>query len=124
MTIKEGDFYPKQQNYWERANDNLAGWLGLQHLTTLDVFILLPLIPLIALPVVFWFPWENWFWQDEDAQTNRRRLPAVLRIRVVALSCALVAGITCRNFRCRTVRHSSEGRQEDVGSMTNRIAVG
>jgi hypothetical protein len=39
MMIREEDFYPKQQNYWERANDNLAGWLGLQHLTTLDVFI-------------------------------------------------------------------------------------
>jgi hypothetical protein len=69
MMIKEEDFYPKQQNYWERANDNLAAWLGLQHLTTLDVFILLPLIPLIALPIIFWFPWEEWFWAREDAKT-------------------------------------------------------
>jgi hypothetical protein len=64
MMIREEDFYPKPQNSWERANDNLAGWLGLQHLTTLDVFILLPLIPLIAFPIVLWFPWENWFWRE------------------------------------------------------------
>jgi hypothetical protein len=85
--MREEDFYPKPRDHWERANDNLAGWLGLQHLTTLDVFILLPLIPLIALPIVLSFPWE--VLAREDAQKNRRRLPAVLRIHVVALSCAL-----------------------------------
>jgi hypothetical protein len=68
MTIKEEDFYPKQQNYWERANDNLAGWLGLQHLTTLDVFILFPLLSIIVLPIVFWFPSENWFWRERTKQ--------------------------------------------------------
>jgi hypothetical protein len=63
MTIKEEDFY-SQPDKWAQANDGLAHWLGLQHLTTLDVFILLPLIPLIVLPIVLWFPWENWFWRE------------------------------------------------------------
>ena len=58
------DFYPQQHDYWERANDNLARWLGLQHLTTHDVFILLPLIPLFALLIFWWLPWERWFWRD------------------------------------------------------------
>lgn len=74
--MREEDFYSKQQDYWERANDNPAGWLGLR-LTTLDVFILLPLIPLIALPIVLWFPWEDWFW--------RERMPK----KSAALSCCI-----------------------------------
>jgi hypothetical protein len=64
MTIREEDFY-SQPDKWAQANDGLAHWLGLQHLTTLDVFILLPLIPLIVLPVVLWFPWERWFWRPK-----------------------------------------------------------
>ena len=63
--MREEDFYPKQQDYWDRANDNLARWLGLHHLTTLDHFILLPLIPLITLPFVVWLPWEEWFWREK-----------------------------------------------------------
>jgi hypothetical protein len=47
-------------------------------------------------------------------QSNQRTLPAVLRTCVVALSRAVVAGITCRNYRCRAVRHSSKGRWESV----------
>jgi hypothetical protein len=61
--IREEDFY-QQQGYWERANDNLARWLGVQQLTTYDVFILLPLIPLFALLIIWWAPWEGWFFRD------------------------------------------------------------
>jgi len=28
--MKAEDFYPKQEDYWERAHANLAGWLGPQ----------------------------------------------------------------------------------------------
>jgi hypothetical protein len=67
--MTEEHFYPKQQGYWERAYDNLARWLGLQHLTTLDVLIRLPLIPLIALPIVLWFPCERWFLREKVLKT-------------------------------------------------------
>lgn len=63
--MTEQYFYPKQHDYWERANDNLARWLGPPHLTTLDVCIFLPLIPLIALPIFLWLPWEAWFWREK-----------------------------------------------------------
>jgi hypothetical protein len=99
--MREEDFYPKKQDYLERANDNLAGWLGLQHLTTIDVFVLLPLFLLGGLALA-----------REDAENYRRRLPAVLRIRVVALSCTLLANITCRNYRCWILRRGSEERRE------------
>ena len=103
MTIREEDFYPKQQNYWKRANDNLAGWLGLQHLTTLDVFILFPLFPLLSRFPSTLVSVGGLVLAREDAQKNRRRLPAVLRIRVVALPWALAVGITCRSYRCRAI---------------------
>jgi hypothetical protein len=54
----------QQQGYWERAADNLASWLGLQHLTTLDFLILQPLFPLLALGITWWLPWERWLWKD------------------------------------------------------------
>jgi hypothetical protein len=58
--MREEDFY-QQQDYWERANDNLARWLGVQHLTTHDVVIILPLIPFFAFLIVWWLPWERWW---------------------------------------------------------------
>jgi hypothetical protein len=51
--MREEDFY-QHQGYWERANENLARWLGVQHLTTLDVVILMPLVPLLALGITWW----------------------------------------------------------------------
>jgi hypothetical protein len=61
--MREEDFY-QHQGYWERANENLARWLGVQHLTTLDVVILLPLVPLLALGITWWLPWERWLWKN------------------------------------------------------------
>jgi hypothetical protein len=50
------------------------------------------------------------------AQNNQWTLPAVLRIRTVALSRALVAGSTSRNYRCRALRYSSQGPLEAAAS--------
>jgi hypothetical protein len=61
--MREEDFSQKQV-YWEQGLDNLARWLGLQHLTTLDVVILLPLFPLLVVGIVWLQPWERWLWKD------------------------------------------------------------
>jgi hypothetical protein len=63
LKISEEDFY-QQTDYWERANDGLARWLGLQHLAAIDVVILVPLIPLFALLIIWWAPWEPWVWKN------------------------------------------------------------
>jgi hypothetical protein len=60
--VREADFN-QQQSYWERVNDNLARWLGVQHLATVDVVILVPLIVLFAIIITWWLPWERW-WKD------------------------------------------------------------
>jgi hypothetical protein len=62
LTIREADFYARQQGYWERANDNLAAWLHVQHLTPLDVVIVAPLFPLILFPFILWLPRDRPLW--------------------------------------------------------------
>jgi hypothetical protein len=44
--------------------DNLARWLGLQHVSALDVVIMLPLFPLLVLCIIWWAPWEPWVWKN------------------------------------------------------------
>src|SRR5450432_2806542 len=61
--MTEEDFY-QHHSYWERATDNLARWLGVPHLTALDVVILLPLFPLLLLAIIWWAPWEPWVWKN------------------------------------------------------------
>ena len=60
--MKEADFY-SHQSYGERAADNLAKWLGLPHLTTLDAVIILPLLPALVILISWWLPWEGWLWK-------------------------------------------------------------
>jgi hypothetical protein len=63
LKISEEDFY-QQTGYWERANDGLARWLGVQHLAAIDVVILVPLIPLFGVFIIWWAPWEPWVWKN------------------------------------------------------------
>jgi hypothetical protein len=58
------DDYSQHHGYWERVADNLATWLGLPHVTALDVVILLPLFPLLVLGIIWWAPWEPWVWKS------------------------------------------------------------
>ena len=62
--MTEADFYQQRPSYWGQVTDNLARWLGLQHLTVLDVAILLPLFPLLIIAVIVWMPWESWVWKN------------------------------------------------------------
>jgi hypothetical protein len=62
--MREADFYQPRPGYWDQAADNLARWLGLQHLTGLDVVILLPLFPLLIIGIIMWMPWEPWVWKN------------------------------------------------------------
>jgi hypothetical protein len=61
--MTEENFY-QHHGYWERAADNLARWLGLPHVSALDVAILLPLFPLLVLCIIWWTPWEPWVWKN------------------------------------------------------------
>src|SRR5271154_4945459 len=66
--MTEDDFYQQRPGYYERVADNLAHWLGLQHLTVLDAFILVPLlVPLVAFLIaqrIFWHTSVlNWVWK-------------------------------------------------------------
>ena len=58
--VREEDLCAQRPGYWELGADNLSRWLGLPHLTTLDVVILLPLFPLLIIAVIWWAPWEPW----------------------------------------------------------------
>jgi len=49
--MTEEDYY-QHHGYWERVADNVARWLGLPHVTALDVVILLPLFPLLVLGII------------------------------------------------------------------------
>jgi hypothetical protein len=60
----ESAFYQVRPGYWEQGADNLARWLGLPHLTVLDVVILLPLFPLLVVAIIMWAPWEPWVWKN------------------------------------------------------------
>lgn len=62
--MREGDFYLPRASYWEQGADNLARWLGLPHLSAVDVFILLPLFPLLVIALIWWAPWEPWVWKN------------------------------------------------------------
>jgi hypothetical protein len=55
----EQNVYP-QKSYGERGTDNLAKWLGVPHLTVFDVVLLVPLIPVLAILISWWLPWELW----------------------------------------------------------------
>jgi hypothetical protein len=55
--MTEEDFY-QHHSYSERVADNLARWLGVPHVTALDVVILLPLFPLLVISIIWWAPWE------------------------------------------------------------------
>jgi hypothetical protein len=61
--MTEEDYY-QHHGYWERVADNVARWLGLPHVTALDVVILLPLFPLLVLGIIWWAPWEPWVWKN------------------------------------------------------------
>jgi hypothetical protein len=58
----ERDFYA-QKGYAERGTDNLAKWLGVPHLTMFDVVLLVPLIPVLAILISWWLPWERWLFE-------------------------------------------------------------
>jgi hypothetical protein len=60
--MTEEGFY-QQQGYSGRAADNIANWLGLPHVTALDVVILLPLFPLLMIGIIWLMPWEPWVWK-------------------------------------------------------------
>jgi hypothetical protein len=71
--LTEDDFYQRPA-YAARAADNLAKWLGLQHLAPIDAVILLPLlVPIVALSIArrifLHVPWGEWL---------RRKVPRVL----------------------------------------------
>ena len=58
----ERDFYA-QNSYAEHGTDNLAKWLGVPHLTMFDVALLIPLIPVLAIFISWWLPWERWLFE-------------------------------------------------------------
>ncbi len=62
--MREPDFYQPRPDYWGQTADNLARWLGLQHVTGLDIVILLPLFPLLIVGLIMWMPWEPWVWKS------------------------------------------------------------
>jgi len=49
------------RGYWGQVADTLAEWLGVEHLTTLDMAILLFLL---AIGIVLFLPWERWSRKD------------------------------------------------------------
>jgi hypothetical protein len=61
--MTENNFY-QHNGYGEQVADNLANWLGLPHVTALDVAILVPLIPVMVLGIIWWAPWETWVWKN------------------------------------------------------------
>jgi hypothetical protein len=61
--MTEEDFYHHKDS-WGRIAEDLARWLGLPHVTPLDVVILLPLLPLPVLGMLWWAPWERWVWKN------------------------------------------------------------
>jgi hypothetical protein len=81
--MNEEQFYYRQ-SYSERVTDNVGHWLGLQHLTPIDVVLLFPLcLPLIVFPLIIWLPWERWLWE------NWKNLPKQT-IGMYGLYCAFV----------------------------------
>jgi hypothetical protein len=58
----EQNFYA-QKSYAERGTDNLAKWLSVPHVTMFDVVLLLPLIPVLAILISWWLPWERWLFE-------------------------------------------------------------
>jgi hypothetical protein len=59
--MNESDFY-QQRDYWSEVLSNLSGWLGVP-VTTVDFFLLLPLVPVIPILATWWLPWECWLWK-------------------------------------------------------------
>jgi hypothetical protein len=62
--MREEDLYRQDHGYWQQVADNLSKWLGLPHLTALDVAIALPLFPWLLIAIIVWAPWEPWVWKN------------------------------------------------------------
>lgn len=60
--LSEQAFYA-QKSYAERVTDNVAGWLGLPHVSLFDVVLLATLAPAMAIVISWWLPWERWLFQ-------------------------------------------------------------
>lgn len=50
-------------SYGERASDNLAKWLGLGHLSGFDTVLVITLLPVVAIVISWWLPWEKWLFE-------------------------------------------------------------
>jgi hypothetical protein len=44
-------------------------------LTAIDVFILLPLFPLLIIAIIWWAPWERWVWKNVPKTITGPYLP-------------------------------------------------
>lgn len=62
--MTDPQFYQQPPWYWEQVGNNLASWVGVQHVTALDVIILLALFPLSVIGIIWLMPWENWVWRN------------------------------------------------------------
>jgi hypothetical protein len=136
--MREEDFYPQQQDYWERTADNLAHWLGPQHLTTLDVVILLPLLPLFPLAILWLLPWESSVWKNvPKAITESYLLYCAFAfwhfhahswlMLLVAIIGVVVCAIALKEIRSREAVPSEVGRSQEApcdgdGGACDRIA--
>jgi|SRR5580658_2472380 hypothetical protein len=62
--MTDADFYQQRPGYWEQVVHNMSEWLGIP-LTPLDAVILVPFLPLLAMPIVLlMLPWARQGWSD------------------------------------------------------------